>query len=348
MLTNFRKYIRGLIGLKEFVISNIFLFFILFSVLPLILNIHIQFKTYLAIYLFVFIILLVFFIAVQKKVKWYLSPVKDVIINIREKKYNLSDEIILDGSYEEILTEIKKMFDRIKEDIDYLKKLEKMRTEFLGNVSHELRTPIFAIQGYIETLLNGALNDSKVNTYFLGKANLHTQNLNNLLNDLIDISMIETGEMRLSFRYFKLAEYLKTIVEEFKLMAEEKNLKLILQPLDENLEIFGDKAKLKQVFSNLIQNAIKYTEEGTVEIVVEENAKTAQIIIRDTGLGIPEEDLGRIFERFYRVDKNRSRSVGGTGLGLAIVKHILEAHNSKIQVKSVLNEGSEFYFSLKK
>ena len=278
-----------------------------------------------------------------------ISLIKKVIKNIREKKYTVSSEIELKNNYNGIETEIRLMFDRIKEDIDYLKKLEKMRTEFLGNVSHELRTPIFAIQGYIETLLNGALNDQKVNTYFLEKADFHTQNLNSLLNDLIDISMIETGEMRLSFRYFKLSEYLKAIWEEFKPMAEEKNLQLILAPVRENLDVFGDKAKLKQVFSNLIQNAIKYTETGQIEIIVEEAVKgSVKISIKDTGLGIPEEDLDRIFERFYRVDKNRSRAVGGTGLGLAIVKHILEAHNSKIQVKSVLDEGSEFYFSLKK
>lgn len=340
MRTKILKKVLNLKGLKEFVITSIFLFFIL--------NIAIPVNTHWFLYCFIFLILTLFFISLQKKFVEYLDPVKEVIINLREKKYNLSKEIELEGDYDDLLPEIQRMFDRIKEDIDYLKKLEKMRTEFLGNVSHELRTPIFAIQGYIETLLNGALNDKKVNTYFLEKANQHTQNLNNLLNDLIDISMIETGELRLSFRYFKLTEYLSGIIEEFAPMAAEKNLSLSLLPVNENLEVFGDKTKLKQVFSNLIQNSIKYTEEGKVEVIVEEEPKAAKIIIKDTGLGIPEEDLARIFERFYRVDKNRSRAVGGTGLGLAIVKHILEAHNSKIQVKSKLNEGSEFYFYLKK
>jgi len=340
MAISFFKNIKNVLGLKEFVLAGIFLFFILSLVLPV--------KHYWVIYLICFLILLIFFILIQRKVRENMFPVLEVIKNIREKKYTESNEIILTGNYGELPEEIQKMFDRFKKDFDYLKKLEKMRTEFLGNVSHELRTPIFAIQGYIETLLNGALNDQKVNTYFLEKANHHTQNLNNLLNDLIDISMIETGEMRLSFRYFRLAEYLKVIVEEFSPMAEEKGLKLILRPFNESIEVFGDKAKLKQVFSNLIQNAIKYTEEGLVEVIVEEEEGKARIIIKDSGLGIPEEDLERIFERFYRVDKNRSRAVGGTGLGLAIVKHILEAHNSRIFVKSELNAGSEFYFSLKK
>lgn len=340
MINRLLKKINRIIGLKEFVITCMFLFFILSMAVP--------FSIHPAVYLFCFLALLVFFILIQKRFLEYLDPVKKIIVNIREKKYAESEDIKLDGNYGGLQAEIQKMFDRIKKDFDYLKKLERMRTEFLGNVSHELRTPIFAIQGYIETLLNGALNDSKVNKYFLEKANHHTENLNNLLNDLIDISMIETGELRLSFRYFRLAEFLKSVIEEFLPMAEEKGLQLILLPVNENLEVLGDKAKLKQVFTNLIQNALKYTESGKVEVIIEEEETQAKIIIKDTGLGIPEEDLERIFERFYRVDKNRSREVGGTGLGLAIVKHILEAHKSRIFVKSRLNLGSEFYFSLKK
>lgn len=340
MTNRMLKKISGLIGLKEFVLTGLFLFFILNIVLPFGPNVFI--------YLLVFVLLLLFFLLLQKRFLENLGPVKEIIINIRNKKYPESEDIKLEGNYGDLLPEIQRMFDRIKKDFDYLKKLEKMRSEFLGNVSHELRTPIFAIQGYLETLLDGAINDPNVNKKFLEKANRHTENLNNLLNDLIDISMIETGELRLSFRYFKLADYLKCVIEEFLPMAEEKGLELVLLPVNENLEVLGDKAKLKQVFSNLITNAIKYTETGKVEIIAEEEEEHVKLTVRDTGLGIPEEDLERIFERFYRVDKNRSREVGGTGLGLAIVKHILEAHESRIFVKSTLNIGSEFYFSLKK
>ncbi len=240
------------------------------------------------------------------------------------------------------------MFDKVRSDITYLKRLERIRTEFLANVSHELRTPIFAIQGYVETLLDGAINDSKVNMRFLEKANQHTINLSNLLNDLIDISMIESGEMRMSFRYFNINEYISKIIQDFKIMADEKNIELVFHPARESLQLFGDKDKLKQVMTNLLTNAIKYTEKGKVEILVEEDNNYGIIIIRDTGIGIPEEDLNRIFERFFRVDKARSRSVGGTGLGLAIVKHIIEAHGSNVEVKSKLNEGSEFSFRLRK
>ncbi len=285
---------------------------------------------------------------IGKKRNKELNEIKTIINNIRNNKYSSSGEILLSKNLNSLQDDIKLMFEKTNNDIEYLKKLQKMRTQFIANVSHELRTPIFAIQGYIETLFNGAINDPSVNKYFLEKANQHTLNLNNLLNDLIDISRIESGEMRMSFRYFNINEYLKKIVDDFIPIAKGKNIDLIYYPIREYLQLFGDKSKLSQVMINLIQNAIKYTERGKVEVLVEEEDKTAKIIVRDTGLGISEEDIQRIFERFYRVDKARSRSVGGTGLGLAIVKHIVEAHGSKVEVKSVLNAGTEFSFRLKK
>jgi two-component system phosphate regulon sensor histidine kinase PhoR len=277
-----------------------------------------------------------------------INEIKEIISSIRQSKFESSSEIILSKHLDALEIEIKQMFEKTKNDIEYLERLQKMRSQFLANVSHELRTPIFAIQGYIETLLNGALNDPKVNKHFLEKAEHHTVNLSNLLNDLIDISMIESGEMRMSFRYFDITEFIKNIINEFSLMTEEKNIKLIFNPSNEKLQVFGDKEKLKQVFVNLLQNAIKYTDEGSVEIIIQEEKKFVEISINDTGIGIPEEDLNRIFERFYRVDKARSRSVGGTGLGLAIAKHIIEAHSSKIFVSSKLDAGSQFSFKLKK
>ncbi len=277
-----------------------------------------------------------------------LEEIRNIIANIRKNNYKSAEEIHLNGSLRGIEEEIKEMFIKASSDVEYLKRLERIRTEFLGNVSHELRTPIFSIQGYIETLLNGALNDEKVNKNFLAKANQHTINLNNLLNDLIDISMIESGEMRMSFRYFPVKEYLEHIITEMKPVADGKNISLVLQPVREKLQLFGDKNKLKQVLVNLLTNAIKYTETGSITISVEEGDDYGRIIIRDTGIGIPIEDIPRIFERFFRVDKGRSRAVGGTGLGLAIVKHIIEAHGSKVEVKSEPGKGSEFSFRLKK
>jgi two-component system phosphate regulon sensor histidine kinase PhoR len=277
-----------------------------------------------------------------------IDEIKNIILSIRQNKYLSSDEIVLSQNLSGLESEIKEMFEKAKSDIEHLERLQRMRSQFLANVSHELRTPIFAIQGFIETLLNGAIDDPKVNRNFLEKANHHTVNLSNLLNDLIDISMIESGEMRMSYRYFDINTFIKTIVDEFIPLAEEKNIKLIFNSAEDGLQVFGDKEKLRQVFVNLLQNAIKYTEVGTVEILTEIEKKFVNIIIRDTGIGIPEEDIDRIFERFYRVDKARSKAVGGTGLGLAIVKHIIEAHNSRILVQSKLGEGSQFSFRLKK
>ena len=254
----------------------------------------------------------------------------------------------LSYSFDEIETALNQLTDKYKSDIAKMKRLERIRTEFLGNVSHELRTPIFTIQGFLETLLNGALEDAKVNRKFLEKAASHTENLNNLLNDLIDISMIESGEMRLSFRYFNLMDFLVEVVKEFDLILLEKNLQIEISQFNKKLEVFGDKTKLRQVFVNLIQNAIKYSNSGKIQLIVEEEKSSALIRVKDSGLGIPEKDVERIFERFYRVDKTRSKDIGGTGLGLAIVKHIVEAHQSKIEVKSILSEGSEFSFRLKK
>ncbi|MCX6171028.1 MAG: ATP-binding protein [Ignavibacteriales bacterium] len=273
---------------------------------------------------------------------------KGVINRIRTNSFQSADEIKMGNDLNELEEEIKSMFMKTKSDIAHLKKLEQFRTEFLGNVSHELRTPIFAIQGYIETLLDGALDDEKVNRTFLQKANNHTLNLNNLLNDLIDISMIESGQMPMSFRYFNIHDFLEQIINEMKPYADKKNIELNFVSSNQLLQLFGDRQRLKQVITNLTMNAIKYTNAGFVEIGVIDERNYGKIYVRDTGIGISEKDLARIFERFYRVDKDRSREIGGTGLGLAIVKHLVEAHGSKIKVTSELNKGSEFSFLLKK
>lgn len=331
----------ALVFFREFILFNLLVVIIILLLVDgLIVSIS------LIIILFIISIIVLNLIGARRNSE--LNKIKEIVINISNNIYANSDEIVLNKNLSGLEDAIKGMFEKAKSDIEYLKRLERIRTEFLANVSHELRTPIFAIQGYIETLLNGAVNDKKVNISFLEKANQHTVNLSNLLNDLIDISMIESGEMRMSYRYFDVNSYLTNIISELKPMADEKGIELTYVQSGESLELFGDKNKLRQVLINLIQNAIKYTEKGKVEVIVEEEKKFGLIRIKDTGIGIPEEDLNRIFERFYRVDKARSRAVGGTGLGLAIVKHIIEAHGSKINVKSRLNEGTEFSFQLKK
>ena len=274
--------------------------------------------------------------------------VTQAIQRIIEKKYSDPSEIKLDESLFAFENGLKKILLSNIEIINNLKKVEMIRTEFLGNVSHELRTPIFAIQGFIETLMNGAIDDKSVNKIYLEKAFRHTENLNNLLNDLIDISMIESGKMRMSFRYFSVDEFLKNVISENKIETEKKNLQIVSDFNLPGVMIYGDQNRLKQVMNNLIQNAIKYTDSGKIEISANEIGNKVSISVLDTGIGIPEEDSDRIFERFYRVDKNRSREAGGTGLGLAIVKHILDAHGEKIMVESALGIGTKFTFSLRK
>jgi len=307
-------------------------------------------KNFSAVYLFVLFTISCFILLyfLGRRFRKGTEEIKKIVEGIRNNNFGTSEEIILYNHFPGLQAEIRLMFEKVKSDIEYLKKLERMRSEFLANVSHELRTPIFSIQGYIETLLNGAIDDENVNRNFLEKAMQNTLNLNNLLNDLIDISMIETGEMRMSFRYFHVKEFIQEIIEEYQPVIEEKGLEFIFTLSRNGLQLYGDKIRLRQVLVNLIINAIKYTEKGKIEIVIEEEAKHGKIIVRDTGIGIPEGDLDRIFERFYRVDKARARNVGGTGLGLAIAKHIVEAHNSRIDVKSIVGEGTEFSFLLKK
>ncbi len=276
------------------------------------------------------------------------NQLDEIIRKIIFKEIEELDNLVLSDLNEELREELKLYLAEIKEQERKVSQLSKARSQFLGNVSHELRTPIFAIQGYIETLMNGAIHDNNVNVRFLEKASKHLNNLNQLLNDLIEISMIEAGEMMMSFRYFNLKEYLTGIHKEMSSFVEDKGKVLKLHPVPAKLEVLGDKARLKNVLVNLISNAVKYNPNELIEIYTEDLGKRVMISVKDNGLGIPPKEIDRIFERFYRTKRDRESNVSGTGLGLAIAKHIIEAHGSQLKVKSKLGEGSEFYFDLKK
>jgi two-component system phosphate regulon sensor histidine kinase PhoR len=249
-----------------------------------------------------------------------------------------------------LATGINNMAEKLGNDIEKLRKLERVRSEFLANVSHELRTPIFSIQGFLETLLDGAVDDPQVNRDFLEKAHHHASRLNTLLADLIEISRIESGEMKMSFRYFSLSEFLQQVVNEMQPQVEKKSLSLeLITPAVHEEKVYGDRERLKQVMINLIDNAVKYTEPGgSITVKSSQEGPRAAIHVQDTGAGIAREHHARIFERFYRVDRDRSREVGGTGLGLAIVKHIVEAHGGTLRVDSEVGKGSTFTFTLKR
>jgi two-component system, OmpR family, phosphate regulon sensor histidine kinase PhoR len=245
---------------------------------------------------------------------------------------------------------LNEMAGKLQSDIERLRKLERIRSEFLANVSHELRTPIFSIQGFLETLLDGAVDDPRVNRDFIEKAHRHAIRLNTLLTDLIDISRIESGEMKMSLRYFQVEEFLGQLTGDMSPLAARNSVSLSLHlEIPAEMQIFGDRDRLRQVMMNLVDNAVKYTEAGgSVRIRATADEEHCTICVEDSGIGIEAEHLPRLFERFYRVHKDRSRDVGGTGLGLAIVKHIVEAHGGTINVRSTVGKGSVFCFTVKR
>ncbi|GAV25727.1 PAS domain-containing sensor histidine kinase [Carboxydothermus islandicus] len=233
------------------------------------------------------------------------------------------------------------------DDITEERKLEKMRSEFIANVSHELRTPLTSIKGFLETLLDGALEDKTIAKHFLQIMNSETERLTRLIDDLLSLSKIEAKKVDFAPKPLMLQELVQKMKLLFKSRLEEKELSFIIS-LPENLPlVLADGDMISQVLINLIDNAIKYTPAGgKIEVSADVKGSWVEVVVKDTGIGIPEESQKRIFERFYRVDKARSRELGGTGLGLAIVKHIIELHNGKVWVKSKVGEGSAFGFTV--
>ncbi len=235
-----------------------------------------------------------------------------------------------------------------QKEIDELRKLEAFRKEFIADVSHELKTPIFAAQGFVHTLIDGAVNDKNVRTKFLKKAAKSLDGLDSLVQDLLTLSQIETGDIKMKFGQVDLFKLCEEVIDQFEEKAERKKIILKLQPARQSkILVHADRQRIDQVVTNLVSNAINYTQEGgEVTVSFEVSKKNVTTFVTDTGDGIPEQHLHRIFERFYRVDKSRSREKGGTGLGLAIVKHILEGHNTKAEVHSEVDKGSVFSFKL--
>lgn len=265
-----------------------------------------------------------------------------VLKELTDLKPNISDRNLYD--FTGVLIDVIKEFIT---ELSTAKTFKINRNEFLGNVSHELRTPIFAIQLSLETLIDGAIKDDTVNMDFLRKALSHTNRLSELSSDLISISRFETG-VKLSKRYIEINFLIGDVINSLKDIALNKNLTVdFSKKVKDSERVFCDADTMKQVLTNLIDNSIKYTPPGGVITVSTKRVdKAIEISVSDSGMGIPESDLPRIFERFYRVEKNRSREMGGSGLGLSIVKHILELHNSKIKVESKIGEGTRFYFTL--
>jgi two-component system phosphate regulon sensor histidine kinase PhoR len=240
----------------------------------------------------------------------------------------------------------------VEREIQRLNRIENYRKEFIGDISHELKTPIFAIQGFIETLLNGAIDDEGVNRKFLEKAQRNVNRLIYLTKDLMEISKLETGELKSEVQDIYLREVIMDVVENLQYKAKKENVTLETEEVSKNILVTADRNQIKQVLINLIENAIKYNEKGGhVTVGVKSYSKDNNrvlIYVEDTGIGINQQYIERVTERFFRVDKSRSREKGGTGLGLAIVKHIMEAHDEEFFIESTPNVGSTFSFTLSK
>lgn len=239
---------------------------------------------------------------------------------------------------------------RKQQEIDELRKLETFRREFIADVSHELKTPIFAAQGFVLTLLDGAVEDENVRYKFLKKAAKSLDGLNLLVQDLLVLSQLESGDLTMQIDVFDIQDLTNDVFEQLEEKAQKKNIALnIRNPNPKGVYVNADAIRMMQVLTNLVLNSIKYgNDDGFVIVEFKDNDDTIIITVEDNGIGIPKEHVKRIFDRFYRVEKSRSKKQGGTGLGLAIVKHIVEKHNSKVQVNSTVDKGSIFTFKLEK
>lgn len=236
------------------------------------------------------------------------------------------------------------------QEINKLKEIEVYRKEFIGNLSHELKTPIFNIQGYILTLLEGAMDDSDIATKFLEKASMSVERMTSLVEDLDALIKLETGGPNLKLRKYDIVSGTRELIDSLDYLAKKKGITLKLKgSSDTPILVYADKGKIEQVLTNLIVNSINYGNKGGKTTIDLHDMDTKIMIeVTDNGMGIDNELLPRIFERFYRVDKSRTRHEGGSGLGLAIVKHIIEAHNQRISVTSTVGEGTTFSFTLSK
>ncbi len=284
---------------------------------------------------------------IYRKIKLIYKLIYQTKASKREEFYYKN--ILPQKSIDEVREDVEAWAKQKKNEIEALQQNEAFRKEFLQNLSHELKTPIFAIQGYVDTLIDGAINNQEVNTKFLKNTSRNVDRLVNLLDDLDEISKLEMGEQKLNISPFVIQDLYKEVADSLFIKAKEKNIRCIVKKGCElPFTVFADKEKIRQVLINLVDNAIKYGRyQGTIEAsFYNVDDKTVLIEISDDGDGILEAHLPRIFERFYRTDHARSRKEGGSGLGLSICKHIIEAHGQSMHVRSKVDVGTTIGFSL--
>ncbi|MCX6297979.1 MAG: ATP-binding protein [Bacteroidetes bacterium] len=286
---------------------------------------------------------------IYRKIKLIYKFIYQTKANKREETYY--KYILPQKSIDEVREDVEKWAEQRKAEIELLKDNEAYRKEFLQNLSHEFKTPIFAIQGYVDTLLGGAIDNPEVSKRFLENAAKNVDRMVNLAEDLDEITRLESGEQPLYKEQFIIQDLIKEVYETLSIKTSAKNIRATIKSgCEAPISVYADKEKIRQVINNLLENATKYGKKdgSIVASIYKTDGKHVLVEFSDDGIGIGEEHLPRIFERFYRTDRGRSRDVGGTGLGLAICKHIIEAHGQTMHVRSKLDVGTTIGFTLEK
>ena len=298
-----------------------------------------------------FIIFVLSFLVIQLRVrKLFFERVRQIYQDLEFESDSLIQTSVIDSDMNSFAKDLEEFVKLKRSEIESLKKEDLYRKEFVGNVAHELKTPLFAIEGYISNLLDGAMDDKELLKKYLKRAEKSVDRLTYIIKDLDLITQLESSTLKLQITSFDIVKLTEEIIEDLEISASKKNIKIIFNKIYENeILVDADRNRIEQVLTNLITNSINYgAEKGTTEISFESDEENIMVKVNDNGEGISEENMPRLFQRFFRVDISRSRSQGGSGLGLAIVKHIIDAHNENIYVQSTVGIGSEFSFSLKK
>ena len=298
-----------------------------------------------------FIIFVLSFLIIQVRVrKLFFERVRQIYKDLEFESDSLIQTSVIDSDMNSFAKDLEEFVKIKRAEIESLKKEDLYRKEFVGNVAHELKTPLFSIEGYISNLLDGAMDDKELLKKYLKRAEKSVDRLTYIIKDLDLITQLESLTLKLQITSFDIVKLTEEIIEDLEISASKKNIKIIFNKIyDNEILVDADRNRIEQVLTNLITNSINYgAEKGTTEISFESDEENIMVKVNDNGEGINEENMPRLFQRFFRVDVSRSRSQGGSGLGLAIVKHIIDAHNENIYVQSTLGIGSEFSFSLKK
>ena len=324
---------------------------VILTMVLVLLLIYYQSFSYVLLFLFAFLCYVISFIIIQQRVeKFIYKRIKKIYDDVSLLDASSLSTQPVTTNMETLTKEVERFAHAKKLEIETLKIRENYRKDFIGNIAHELKTPLFTAQGYLLTLLDGALDDKKVSEKYLKRAHKGIERLIYVVKDLDMITQFESGDLDLHKEAFDVVEIIQNVFDLLEMNASNQKVTLTFETSYNPIYVYADKERIRQVLTNLLVNAIKYSKEkGTVEVSIDDLTNSKYLVrITDNGIGIKKEHLQRVFERFYRVDKSGSRESGGSGLGLAIVKHIMEAHNEKIYVESQLGVGSEFSFTLEK